>query len=87
MGQQIAPLTMLGRWNEAAPLLIALLRGDIDSDAVFGAAYLSQIAPACDEPELLADCVATADQRRESEHIDQRCGAWIVIARGGPGAR
>ncbi len=81
MGQQIAPLAMLGRWNEAAPLAIALLRGDIDSDAVFGAAYLSQIALARDEPELLADCVATADQRRESEHIDQRCGAWIVIAR------
>ncbi len=81
IGQQIAPLTMLGRWNEAAPLALALLRGDMDSDAVFGAAYLSQIALARGEPEVLADCVATADERRESEHIDQRCSAWIVIAR------
>jgi hypothetical protein len=72
---------MLGRWNEAAPLSLALLRGDIDSDAVFGAAYLSQIALARDEPEVLADCVATADKRRDSEHVDQRWSAQIVIAR------
>jgi tetratricopeptide (TPR) repeat protein len=81
LSQQLPPLVVLGRWNEAVPLAGPLLGGDIDSDSMFGAAFLSQPAFARGEAEMLAVCKSMADERRDSEHIDQRACAFIVDAR------
>ena len=55
LSQQLAPLVVLGRWNEAVPLAAPLLGGDLDSDAMSGAAYLGQLAIARGDAEMLAD--------------------------------
>jgi hypothetical protein len=81
LGQQIAPLVVLGRWNESVALAGSLLGGDLDADAMAGAAYLSQLAAARGDEEMLALCESMAAERRDSEHIDQRACARIVAAR------
>ena len=81
LSQQIAPLVVLGRWNEAVPLAASLLGGDLDSDAMAGAAYLGQLAVARGDAEMVAICRSMAHERLDSEHIDQRACACIIEAR------
>ena len=76
----------LGRGSRRGQL--ALLRGDMDSDAVFSAGVicLRSLWPGA-SPRCSPTVRPPADKRRESEHVDQRCSAWIVIARAAAGAR
>ena len=80
LGQQIAPLIMLGRWTEAAALTNALLQGELDVDAMSGAAFLSELAVARGDDEMLAQCLAMAEERRDAEVVDHRACAGIAIA-------
>jgi class 3 adenylate cyclase/tetratricopeptide (TPR) repeat protein len=81
LGQQVAPLMVLGRWDEVAAVAPPLLVGDVDSDAMSGAAFLSTLAAARGDDEMLARCGWLAAQRRDSESIDQRTCALLADAR------
>ncbi len=80
LGQQIAPLVVLGRWTEAAALSNALLQGELDIDAMSGAAFLSELAVARGDDEMLTRCLAMAEERRDAEVHDHRACAGIAIA-------
>ena len=80
-GQQLAPLVILGRWDDAARIGSVLVNGDVDLDSVTAAAYLAHLAVARGDQDLLALCLSLADQRRTSEVVDQRACAGITIAR------
>jgi class 3 adenylate cyclase/tetratricopeptide (TPR) repeat protein len=77
-GQQVAPLVVLGRWDDAAALADALLAGDVTTDSLSGAAFLAPLAAARGEEELLARCVAMAERPRE-DALDQRAAASVVF--------
>ena len=81
LGQEIAPRVTLGRWSDATPLAGPLLGGDLDSDGLSGAAFLSQLAVARGDQEMLARCEAMAEERWDSDHVDLRGLAGIVRAR------
>jgi class 3 adenylate cyclase len=81
LGQQIAPLVTLGRWEEASISGAALLDGELDLDAMSAAAYMTPVAVARGDDQLLARCLELADLRRESKSVDQRSCAALVYAR------
>jgi hypothetical protein len=80
-GQQVAPLVILGRWEEATALAGSLLGDELDVDAMAAAGYLTPLALARGDEELLARCVAMADRGRNSGAVDQRACAGLVEAR------
>ena len=79
-GQQIAPLMVLGRWNDAAALAGSLLKDDINLDTLSGSAFLAPVAVARGDEEMLSRCVALAEHRRDSESVDQRAAAALTFA-------
>ena len=82
LGQMIAPLYVLGRWDEAMPVGQALVAGEPDVDASFGAAFLTPIASARGDEQTLSACVSLAGNMRESSYVDQRLSATVALARG-----
>jgi tetratricopeptide (TPR) repeat protein len=81
LGQQIAPLVVLGRWEEAGIVGATLLEGELDADTMSAAAYMTVVATARGDDELLARCLALAEQRLQSESVDQRSCAVLTFAR------
>jgi tetratricopeptide (TPR) repeat protein len=81
LGQMIFPLYALGRWDQAASIGAALIRGGLDADAVFAASVMASIAAARGADEVTRRCREIAGELRDSAYIDQRVSAEIVLAR------
>ncbi len=77
--QSIAPLVMLGRWDEAVTAGSPVLSGH-DADATFAAGFLAQVAAARGDDQTLERCHAIAAEMKDSSHSDQRATAQIVLA-------
>ena len=82
LGQMLAPLCVLGRWDEAAPQAEALFAGEQDVDATVANTRLATIAAARGDEQQLAACLAVAVETRESSYVDQRMCSTVVLARG-----
>jgi hypothetical protein len=80
-GQGFVPLFMLGRWDEALAVGVALLADKTDLEALTAAAFLVEIACARGDDEMLEPCISIAERRRESSYVDQRVCAALTIAR------
>jgi class 3 adenylate cyclase/tetratricopeptide (TPR) repeat protein len=76
--QSIAPLVVLGRWDEAITAGTPLLAGH-DADAMFAAGFLAQIAAARGDEAMLERCHSIAAEMKEAPHVDQRMTAQIVL--------
>jgi class 3 adenylate cyclase/tetratricopeptide (TPR) repeat protein len=81
IGQQIWPLAVLGRWDEASAAASMLIGGTPYVDAVFAAASIISIAAARGDETTLQRCHALALEARESAYVDQRVCARLVFAR------
>ncbi len=81
LGQQISPLVMLGRWDEALAAADRLVRDHDDIWAMIGGAFLAPVAGARGDEEGLARCRALAERHRDSSNIDLRAAAALVLAR------
>jgi tetratricopeptide (TPR) repeat protein len=79
--QSVAPLTALGRWDQAASSATAALAGAPDLVAATVAAFLAQIAAARGDDATLERCVSLAEEQRESPDIDARLFAILTLAR------
>jgi tetratricopeptide (TPR) repeat protein len=78
--QSIAPLVVLGRWDEALSAGAPLIAGH-DADAMFAAGFLAQIAAARGDDTMLERCRSIAAELKESTYVDQRATAQIVLGR------
>ncbi len=79
--QAVAPLAVLGRWDETARAARSLLEGGNDINAVEAASYLVQIAAAHGDQETVELCCAVARSQLNATHVDQAaCGA-VTLAR------
>ncbi len=91
LSQLVAPLVMLGRWDELPSAAASMVSGDTDVAAVMAAVALSETAAARGDEELLERCRALAEQRQGSSYVDERVCAMTVLARDalerGAGAR
>jgi class 3 adenylate cyclase/tetratricopeptide (TPR) repeat protein len=81
LGQLIAPLIVLGLWDEAGSVAAPMMRGDIELDAVTAAAFMSSVAAARGDDALLERCTAIASMRQESTYVDTRACAKLALAR------
>jgi tetratricopeptide (TPR) repeat protein len=79
--QSMAPLTTLGRWDQAAPIAAALLADESATPAVAAAGSFAQIAAARGDDETLERCRSIAAPHRESTHIDLACFAAVALSR------
>jgi tetratricopeptide (TPR) repeat protein len=79
LSQCVAPLVTLGRWDQASALSDVLF-GDVNLEAL-GAPYFALVSAARGDDEMLARCVALAGRTRDSESVDIRGGAALVLAR------
>ncbi len=81
LGQLIAPVVVLGRWDEAVGVGEILLDGRPDLDGTTAAAFVAQIAVARGDEQTLERCLSLAAQGRESSYVDVRVCAALVLAR------
>ncbi len=81
LGQTVAPLTVLGRWDQAAAAAARVIAEDTGLNAVFAAGLLVQIAAARGEDETLDRCRSLAAAHRESTHVDLASAAALVLSR------
>ncbi len=81
VGQLIAPLSALGRWDEAARIGAPLITGQVDLDALGAAQWLMSIASARGDRATIDRCRALSAQRRDSTYVDQRLAAVNIVAR------
>jgi tetratricopeptide (TPR) repeat protein len=81
IGQQVWPLTILGRWDDASEAASMLISGSPYVDAVFSAASIISIAAARGDEPTLERCHSLALEARESAYVDQRVCAGLVFAR------
>jgi tetratricopeptide (TPR) repeat protein len=81
LSQLVSPLVARGRWDEAMQAGRPLMEGPPGLNGVVAAAWLRPIAAARGDEDLLASCLAMAQQRRESAHIDERACSRLVFAR------
>jgi class 3 adenylate cyclase/tetratricopeptide (TPR) repeat protein len=79
--QMVAPLFVLGRWDEAASAGSTLISGEIDADSVFAASFLASIAAARGDERTSEQCRGLAIERRGSNYLDERVSAELVLAR------
>jgi class 3 adenylate cyclase/tetratricopeptide (TPR) repeat protein len=79
-GQMMAPLTVLGRWDEAASIGESLMSGEHDVDSSWGATFLAPIAAGRGDEDALARCLSVGTKTRESGYVDQRMAANVVLA-------
>jgi class 3 adenylate cyclase/tetratricopeptide (TPR) repeat protein len=82
LAQLVAPLTVLGRWDEATPVAGAVLESLHDTGAVQAAMALAQIAAGRGDDATLERCRALGDKLRESADVDARAYAAVILARG-----
>jgi class 3 adenylate cyclase/tetratricopeptide (TPR) repeat protein len=81
LGQGVAPLCVLGRWDDAMEAGVPLIGAQADLDATQAAAFLVHIAAARGDEEVLRRCVWVAEQVRGSTYVDLRVGSAVVLAR------
>jgi tetratricopeptide (TPR) repeat protein len=81
IGQQVWPLAVLGRWDDASAAASMLIGGSPYVDAVFAAASIISIAAARGDEPTLERCHSLALEARESAYVDQRVCAALVFAR------
>ncbi len=77
----MSPLTVLGRWDEAAKIGATLLAGDADLDSLIAAMWMSMIASARGDEDTLERCRGLAATARTSTYVDQRASAVLVLSR------
>ena len=82
LGQMLAPLSVLGRWDEAVPIAEALFAGEQDVDASIANTCLATIAAARGDEQQLAVRLSVAAETRESSYVDQRMCSTVALARG-----
>jgi tetratricopeptide (TPR) repeat protein len=76
LAQLIAPLVMLGRWDESVSVGATLLDGHPDPDATTAAAFVGRVATM---PRSSA--AALGSSRRDASYVDIRVSAALVLAR------
>ena len=81
IGQEVWPLAVLGRWDDAFAAASMLIGGSPYVDAVFAAASIISIAAARGDEATLERCHSLALEARESAYVDQRICAGLVFAR------
>jgi class 3 adenylate cyclase/tetratricopeptide (TPR) repeat protein len=82
LSQSIAPLVVLGRWDQAEPIAAALLDGTDDPlSAVYAAAFLIRIAAARGDRETWRTCRSVAEANRETSHTDLASAVAVTLAR------
>ena len=82
LSQSIAPLVVLGRWDQAEPIAAALLTNTDDPlSAVYAAAFLIRIAVARDDRQTWRDCRAVAEANRDTSHTDLASAVAVTLAR------
>ncbi|MGN6169879.1 MAG: hypothetical protein ACTHQQ_17175, partial [Solirubrobacteraceae bacterium] len=81
ISQQVWPLAVLGRWDEASAGAAMLIGSSPYVDAVFAAASIMPIAAARGDETTLERCHSVALEARESAYVDQRVCAGVVFAR------
>jgi hypothetical protein len=81
LGQQLAPLALVGRWDEAVAVGEVLLAGEVDLESLSAAAFLASVAAARGDDEVLARCVAIANPAREATYVDWRACAHLALGR------
>jgi hypothetical protein len=77
----IAPIFVLGRWDEAVSVGATLLARGPSLEVAAAAAFTAPIAAARGDEAMLARCVAVAAEGRDSSYIDFRLCAALVMAR------
>ncbi len=80
LSQAVPPLVELGRWDEALPVADGLLT-ETDICAIAAAAFAAQVASGRGLDDFLVRCRALAEGSLESEYVDARVCAGIVLAR------
>jgi tetratricopeptide (TPR) repeat protein len=81
LGQMLAPLVALGRWDEASATATALLSRPVDTDVMHVAAFMATVAAARGDEATLDRCLELATESRGSTHVDQRVDATNAHAR------
>ncbi len=81
LSQMVPPLVGLGRWDEATPVIEALLSGEDDMNAIAAAAFAAPLACACGWDHLLIRCRNMAQGSIDSEYVDARVCAILILAR------
>jgi class 3 adenylate cyclase/tetratricopeptide (TPR) repeat protein len=81
LSQLVAPLTVLGRWDEAMPFTVTVLAGPHDVATAQTAQFLAQMAAGRGDDATLEHCRSLGDGLRESADIDTRSFAIGTLAR------
>jgi class 3 adenylate cyclase/tetratricopeptide (TPR) repeat protein len=81
LAQSVAPLTVLGQWDEATAAGLALIREGGGFNAVAAAGFLVQIAAARADLQTLERCCSIAAAARDSPHVDMASTAALVLSR------
>jgi hypothetical protein len=81
LGQLVAPLAILGRWDEAATVCGELIAGEFGIDAMTGAAFLITIAAARGEESTVERCRVLVSPHGDSSYVDLRMCAEVALAR------
>ena len=81
LSQSVAPLSLLGRWDEAAPVGMALIADRADQPAMLASAFLVSIAAARGDRATTERCLALAAERRGSTYVDLHVCAELILAR------
>jgi class 3 adenylate cyclase/tetratricopeptide (TPR) repeat protein len=82
LSQSIAPLVVLGRWDQAEPIAVALLTGTDDPlSAVYAAAFLIGIAAARGDRETWQSCREIAETNHDTSHTDLASAVAVTLAR------
>jgi class 3 adenylate cyclase/tetratricopeptide (TPR) repeat protein len=79
--QQMAPLTWLGRWDEAIDVGVRIMGADQDVDALAAACFVAPIAAARGDEATRERCLAVASPAVDSASVDQRTAAGLILAR------
>ncbi len=81
LGQEMAPMLWLGRWDEVVEVAGEMISGESNMDAMNAACWLSVVAAGRGDDDTLASCLARAEPRHDSESVDESTAATLVLAR------
>jgi class 3 adenylate cyclase/tetratricopeptide (TPR) repeat protein len=81
LGQLIAPIVVLGRWDESVSVGATLLELDPGLNATTAAAFVAPLAAARGDEATLERCVSIAVQARDASYVDLRVCSSLVLAR------
>ncbi len=81
LGQLIAPIVVLGRWDESVSVGGTLLALDPGLDSATAAAFMAQLAAGRGDETTLELCISQVIGGRDSTYPDLRVCAALVLAR------